>query len=113
MQQLQFSLLHTHTHTPRASPPTHDLKPWKSQVDPFIQLPQDFWKASTVSEIFNKPTLLPIHRSILSIVEKLMVILRDGRKLIGILRSFDQFGMSKAHVYTIRKEASKLIDTWV
>ncbi len=25
--------------------------------------------------------------------EKLLVILRDGRKIIGILRSFDQFGM--------------------
>ncbi len=24
--------------------------------------------------------------------EKLLVILRDGRKLVGILRSFDQFG---------------------
>ena len=26
--------------------------------------------------------------------EKLLVILRDGRKLIGILRSFDQFGIT-------------------
>ena len=26
--------------------------------------------------------------------EKLLVLLRDGRKLLGILRSFDQFGMS-------------------
>lgn len=25
--------------------------------------------------------------------EKLMVALRDGRKLIGVLRSWDQFGM--------------------
>lgn len=25
-------------------------------------------------------------------IEKLMVVLRDGRKLIGTLRSFDQFG---------------------
>lgn len=24
--------------------------------------------------------------------EKLLVLLRDGRKLLGILRSFDQFG---------------------
>jgi small nuclear ribonucleoprotein (snRNP)-like protein len=29
-----------------------------------------------------------------SITEKLLVVLRDGRKLIGILRSFDQFGES-------------------
>ncbi len=29
--------------------------------------------------------------------EKLMVALRDGRKLLGILRSWDQFGMS-SHV---------------
>jgi hypothetical protein len=28
------------------------------------------------------------------VVEKLLVVLRDGRKLIGWLRSFDQFGMS-------------------
>jgi U6 snRNA-associated Sm-like protein LSm1 len=25
-------------------------------------------------------------------VEKLMIALRDGRKLIGVLRSWDQFG---------------------
>lgn len=29
---------------------------------------------------------------ILLYIEKLLVILRDGRKLIGILRSVDQFG---------------------
>ena len=28
------------------------------------------------------------------IAEKLMVALRDGRKLIGVLRSWDQFGGS-------------------
>ena len=28
--------------------------------------------------------------------EKLLVLLRDGRKLLGILRSFDQFGMNFA-----------------
>ncbi len=27
-------------------------------------------------------------------IEKLMLALRDGRKLVGILRSWDQFGMS-------------------
>lgn len=27
------------------------------------------------------------------LTEKLMISLRDGRKLIGILRSWDQFGM--------------------
>lgn len=26
--------------------------------------------------------------------EKLMVVLRDGRKLVGVLRSWDQFGWS-------------------
>jgi U6 snRNA-associated Sm-like protein LSm1 len=29
--------------------------------------------------------------------EKLMLALRDGRKLVGILRSWDQFGMSSCH----------------
>lgn len=28
--------------------------------------------------------------------EKLMVALRDGRKLIGVLRSWDQFGMGNS-----------------
>lgn len=28
----------------------------------------------------------------LPLLEKLMVALRDGRKLIGVLRSWDQFG---------------------
>lgn len=34
--------------------------------------------------------------------EKLMVVLRDGRKLIGVLRSWDQFGRQKIK-RTIRK----------
>lgn len=29
--------------------------------------------------------------------EKLLVLLRDGRKLLGILRSFDQFGIHRAN----------------
>lgn len=29
---------------------------------------------------------------VLIYLEKVIVILRDGRKLIGILRSYDQFG---------------------
>jgi len=33
-------------------------------------------------------------------IEKLMVSLRDGRKLIGVLRSWDQFGMN-AHFATV------------
>ena len=28
----------------------------------------------------------------LAVVEKVMVLLRDGRKLIGVFRSYDQFG---------------------
>ncbi len=28
--------------------------------------------------------------------EKLVVVLRDGRKMIGVLRSWDQFGMARA-----------------
>ena len=27
--------------------------------------------------------------------EKLLLVLRDGRKLIGVLRSWDQFGMNR------------------
>lgn len=27
------------------------------------------------------------------LAEKLVLVLRDGRKLIGVLRSWDQFGM--------------------
>lgn len=27
--------------------------------------------------------------------EKLVLVLRDGRKLIGVLRSWDQFGMDR------------------
>jgi len=30
--------------------------------------------------------------TIIVVVEKLLVLLRDGRKLMGTLRSFDQFG---------------------
>lgn len=32
--------------------------------------------------------------ALISVVEKLLVLLRDGRKLMGTLRSFDQFGTS-------------------
>lgn len=28
--------------------------------------------------------------------EKVLVVLRDGKKLIGVLRSYDQFGESRA-----------------
>lgn len=31
------------------------------------------------------------------LAEKLLVLLRDGRKLMGLLRSFDQFGISCVH----------------
>lgn len=36
-------------------------------------------------------------------LEKLLVVLRDGRKLIGILRSFDQFGNNHIFIYTTWK----------
>lgn len=35
----------------------------------------------------------------LLITEKLVLVLRDGRKLIGVLRSWDQFGMSVALLF--------------
>ena len=31
-------------------------------------------------------------------LEKLVAVLRDGRKLVGTLRSFDQFGKAKQYV---------------
>lgn len=44
-------------------------------------------------------------RDMVCVVEKLMVVLRDGRKLVGVLRSWDQFGTSpplnKQHIATI------------
>lgn len=30
--------------------------------------------------------------------EKLMLVLRDGRKLMGVLRSWDQFGMALGYL---------------
>jgi len=43
--------------------------------------------------------------------EKLMIALRDGRKLIGVLRSWDQFGMQRRlylqeRILSIRLESS-------
>lgn len=39
--------------------------------------------------------------------EKLMLVLRDGRKLMGVLRSWDQFGMDILQVRnSMRKEWS-------
>lgn len=35
--------------------------------------------------------------------EKLMVALRDGRKLVGVLRSWDQFGMDTLDVVLVRR----------
>lgn len=35
--------------------------------------------------------------------KKLMVSLRDGRKLIGVLRSWDQFGMTSVHFETFHQ----------
>lgn len=41
--------------------------------------------------------------TVICLTEKLLVLLRDGRKLMGILRSFDQFGMyiSPLHVLPV------------
>jgi U6 snRNA-associated Sm-like protein LSm1 len=39
----------------------------------------------------NSPTLL----------EKLVLVLRDGRKLIGVLRSWDQFGMDLHRILVV------------
>ena len=36
--------------------------------------------------------------------EKLVLVLRDGRKLIGVLRSWDQFGMSFLCVFFVDNE---------
>lgn len=38
---------------------------------------------------------------LLRAVEKIIAVLRDGRKLIGVLRSWDQFGMFKITVFMI------------
>lgn len=43
-------------------------------------------------------------------IERVLVVMRDGRKLIGILRSFDQFGLLfslnlKSHYLNIRISA--------
>lgn len=34
-------------------------------------------------------------------IEKLVLVLRDGRKLVGVLRSWDQFGMLYRLLQTI------------
>lgn len=43
--------------------------------------------------------------------EKLMTVLRDGRKLIGVLRSWDQFGLSSAPLSGALLGA-RLTDAW-
>lgn len=40
---------------------------------------------------WNEYTILFLHSRLLA-SEKMLVVLRDGRKLIGVLRSYDQFG---------------------
>ena len=43
-------------------------------------------------------------------IEKLVLVLRDGRKLIGVLRSWDQFGMSMTSPYLlhcVNRESTK------
>jgi len=44
----------------------------------------------------------PAH-SFLCNVEKIIAVLRDGRKLIGVLRSWDQFGMMLPFVLTLSR----------
>jgi len=48
-------------------------------------------------ELQDRPVKMRIIADTSARVEKLMVSLRDGRKLIGVLRSWDQFGML-AHI---------------
>lgn len=47
---------------------------------------------SIVEEEIVLSSLTSAISSVASAAEKLLVLLRDGRKLLGILRSFDQFG---------------------
>ena len=46
---------------------------------------------------FNELALISFIFCFFSASEHLLVILRDGRKLTGILRSFDQFGTKNSH----------------
>lgn len=66
--------------------------PWRTRLDRDVSLqvsragtqkPKMKHRVSTEGFVADDQTL----------VEKLMVTLRDGRKLIGVLRSWDQFGM--------------------
>ena len=56
--------------------PTHDIVIWNSISS--LNLSEIYVISLNICTIFT---------------EKLLVLLRDGRKLLGILRSFDQFGI--------------------
>lgn len=56
------------------------------------QRPDRWWTVSTVRVSHGylcRPSSSHIHHSLLG---KMLVVLRDGRKLQGVLRSYDQFG---------------------
>lgn len=62
------------------------------------QLPaQMFTTAAQLLDLTDSKTRWPLVASLTDapLPEKLMLALRDGRKLVGILRSWDQFGMSR------------------
>ncbi|KAK1313640.1 hypothetical protein QJS10_CPA06g02522 [Acorus calamus] len=47
--------------------------------------------ASYLDNFEGRKAIKELYKALCEIEEKLLVLLRDGRKLLGILRSFDQF----------------------
>lgn len=53
----------------------------------------------SMAGLFFLVTYILIRADLGCILEKLVLVLRDGRKIIGVLRSWDQFGWHPKHSY--------------
>jgi hypothetical protein len=75
-----------HAHTPTSS--TADVNAEAS----LISSSQLFTTSASLLDCVDSNTLV---EDGVDIVEKMLVVLRDGKKIIGVLRSFDQYGMTR------------------
>ena len=76
-----------HSHTP--TPSTADVNVEAS----LISSSQLFTTSASLLDCVDS---IPQYSGALTGVEKMLVVLRDGKKIIGVLRSFDQYGASLA-----------------
>ena len=74
---------HNHSHTPTPSNP---------DVNAEASLISSAQLFTTSASLLDCVDSISLTKELANRVEKMVVVLRDGKKIIGVLRSFDQYG---------------------